>query len=380
VKQFHQFAWYQRNVEEFANLKTETRFISLLNSAYKSGLNSVFAGNSSMFVSRISTVVLLWIGSLFVMKQEITPGELMSFYTLIGYFTGPVSGLIGMNKTYQNATIAADRLFEIMDLEQEADEDLVNALTMPMGDIRFENISFSYGTRVDVFEDFNITFRMGEVSAIIGESGSGKTTIAALLQKLYPLNQGAIFLGNTNIKYFSNHSLRQKVGIVPQNLDLFTGRITDNIAVGEFNPDMQKVLDICSQLGMTDFIEKLPNGFNTFVGEHGATLSGGQKQRLAIARALYRNPDVLVMDEATSSLDSQAEYHVQQTIHWLKEKGKTIIIIAHRLSTVLIADNISVLENGKLIEQGSHLELYAQNGKYYELWQKQIPIQLDNIA
>jgi ATP-binding cassette subfamily B protein len=363
----------QLSVEEFANIKTETRFINLLYSTYKSGLNSVFSGNSSMFINRIFTIILLWTGSLYVLRQQITPGELMSFYALIAYFTGPVSSLVGMNKTYQNAVIAADRLFEIMDLEREAEEDLVDASDNKPGDIQFKDLSFSYGTRTDVFESFNLTIKDGEITAIIGESGSGKTTIAALLQKLYPVNEGAIFIGDTNIKYFSNKSLREYVGIVPQNLELFAGSVIENIAVGEFNPDMPRILEICKQLGMIDFIEKLSAGFNTPVGEHGATLSGGQKQRLAIARALYRNPKILILDEATSSLDSNAEYHVQQTIKQLKNEGKTIIIIAHRLSTVLLSDNIVLLENGKLIEQGSHDELYSKKKKYYELWQKQIP-------
>ncbi len=363
----------QLGIEEFANVKTEVRFVTLLHSAYKSGLNSVFSGNSSMFISRIFTIILLWIGSIFVLNQEITPGELMSFYALIGYFTGPVSGLIGMNKTYQNATIAADRLFEIMDLEQEVDGDLVDADSIDNGDIVFENVSFSYGTRIDVFENLNLRFQKGKITAVIGESGSGKTTIAALLQKLYPLNSGTIYIGNTSIKYVNNESLRRMVGIVPQNLDLFTGRLIDNIAVGEFYPDMKKVLCICRQLGILQFIEKLPAGFNTLVGEHGATLSGGQKQRLAIARALYRDPKILILDEATSSLDSEAENKIQQTILKLREEGKTIILIAHRLSTVLMADSILVLEEGKVIEKGTHHKLYKKNGKYFSMWQKQIP-------
>lgn len=369
----------QLNIEEFVNIKNETRFINLLYSTYKSGLNSIFSGNSSIFTSRMFTIILLWTGSMFVLKQEITPGELMSFYALIGYFTGPVSSLIGMNKTYQNASIAADRLFEIMDLEREIEDDLINANEIHSGDIQFKDVSFSYGTRTDVFESFNLTIKKGEITAIIGESGSGKTTVAALLQKLYPANDGAIFIGDTNIKYFSNESLRQLVGIVPQNLDLFAGTVIENIAVGEFKPDMPRILKICKQLDMIQFIEKLPNGFNTFVGEHGATLSGGQKQRLAIARALYRNPKILILDEATSSLDSNAEQYVQQTIKQLKKEGKTIIIIAHRLGTILLADNILLLENGKLIEQGSHDKLYAEEGKYYKLWQKQIPEKMLHI-
>lgn len=366
----------QLSIEDYENIKTETRFINLLYSTYKSGLNSIFSGNSSMFTSRLFTIVLLWVGSLFVLNQEITPGELISFYALIGYFTGPVSSLIGMNKIYQNASIAADRLFEIMDLEREAEDELVDAREAKSGDIQFRDVSFSYGTRTDVFQNFDLTIKEGNITALIGESGSGKTTIASLLQKLYPVNEGAIFIGDTNIKYFSSESLRQKVGIVPQNLDLFAGSVIENIAVGEFKPDMPKILDVCKQLGMIDFIEKLPNGFNTFVGEHGATLSGGQKQRLAIARALYREPAILVLDEATSSLDSNAEYCVQTTIKQLKNNGRTIVIIAHRLSTVLLADNIVLLENGHLLEQGTHYELYSQNGKYYDMWQKQMPFEL----
>jgi len=363
----------QLNIEDSANIKTETRFIKLLYSAYKSGLNSIFSGNASMFINRIFTIILLWTGSLFVLNQEITPGELMSFYALISYFTGPVSGLIGMNKTLQNATIAADRLFEIIDLDQEAEGDLIESAESQDGDIVFKNVTFSYGTRTDVFQNLNLTIRRNRITALIGESGSGKTTIASLLQKIYPVNEGAVFIGDTNIHYFSNESLRHLVGIVPQNLDLFAGTVTENIAVGEFTPDMSCIISICRELGMLNFIEKLPGGFNTMIGEHGASLSGGEKQRLAIARALYRQPRILILDEATSSLDSDTEQEVFTFLKDLKKQGKTILIIAHRLSTVLLADHIVVLKKGKILEQGTHKELYTKKGNYYALWQKQIP-------
>lgn len=363
----------QFGIEDFANLKTETRFIGLLKTVYKSGINSIFSGTSSESLSRVFTVVLLWVGAGFVIDHSITPGELLGFYAIIGYFTEPAASLIGMNKIIQNALIAADRLFEIMDLERESNENKVELKKELIGDVHFENVSFSYGTRVDVFEQFNLTIRKGEITAIIGESGSGKTTLAVLLQKLYKLNKGAISIGEYNIDYFDAESLRKMVAGVPQQLELFAGNVVENIALGELNPEMEKILEICKALGLMEFIEKLPAGFNTYLGENGAQLSGGQKQRLAIARALYRDPEILILDEATSSLDSQSESFVLSTIQRLKNEGKTILLIAHRLSTVINADKIVVLSEGKLIEQGSHSELYFQEGKYFQMWQKQLP-------
>lgn len=185
---------------------------------------------------------------------------------------------------------------------------------------------------------------------------------------MYPLQSGNIFIGDYDIKHIENESLRRIVSVVPQKVDLFAGNFIDNIAIGEYEPNMQKIISICGHLGITEFIEKLPNGFATYLGENGAILSGGQKQRIAIARALYRNPEILILDEATSALDSISEKYVQRTITKFREVGKTIIIIAHRLSTVMNADKIVVLENGKLIEEGTHHELFHRNGAYFNMW------------
>lgn len=364
----------QFGIEDFANLKTETRFIKLLNTIYRSGVNSIFSNESTAFVTFLFTIILLWVGSYFVIDNEITPGALFSFYAVIGYFTGPVTSLIGANKTVQNALIAADRLFEIMDLEREEEENKIEFSAKMNGDIRFDHISFSYGTRTKVFEDFSLTIPKNKITAIIGESGSGKTTLAVLLQKLYTLNGGKIYIGEQNLDYFSNSTMREHVATVPQQLDLFSGTLIENIALGKFNPDIERIVTICKNLGILPFIEKLPKGFATHVGEHGVGLSGGEKQRIAIARALYRNPEILILDEATSSLDSQSEHHVQKAILDFNQQGKTVIIIAHRLSTVMTADKIVILEQGKLIEEGTHIELYREGTRYHAMWQKQIPI------
>ncbi|MDD3721615.1 MAG: peptidase domain-containing ABC transporter [Lutibacter sp.] len=361
-------------LESFANIKTETKFITLLNTGYKSALNSVFSGTSSSTLSQLFTIILLWSGSYFVIEREITPGELMSFYAIIGYFTSPIAGLVDANKQIQSALIAADRLFEIMDLEREETENKFKLTADKIGDISFKNVSFRYGTRVEVFKDFNLNIKKGNITAIVGKSGSGKSTLISLLQNMYPLQSGTISIGDFDLQYIENESLRQLVSVVPQKIDLFAGNVIDNIAVGEFQPNMELILSICKNIGIQEFIETLPNGFNTYLGENGASLSGGQKQRIAIARALYKQPEILVLDEATSSLDSTSENYIQRTIQNLREQQKTIIIIAHRLSTIANADEIVVLENGKVLEQGSHNELYNKKEHYYNLWQQQIPI------
>lgn len=360
-------------LESFANIKTETRFIGLLHIGYKSALNSIFSGTSTTFIAQLFTIVLLWTGSYFVIEREISPGELLSFYAIIGYFMNPVASLIGANKQIQSALIAADRLFEIMDLEREENTEKVVLKKERIGDIEFKNVAFRYGTRVQMFTDFNLKIKKGNITAIVGESGSGKSTLISLLQNLYPIQKGGITIGDLDLKYIQHESLRELVSVVPQKIDLFAGNVIDNIAVGDFTPNMELIIDICKSIGILDFIEGLPNGFNTYLGENGATLSGGQKQRIAIARALYKQPEVLVLDEATSSLDSTSESYIQKAVERLRLQNKTIIIIAHRLSTVVNADEIVVLEKGLVLEKGKHKELYEQKGNYYHLWQQQMP-------
>ncbi|WP_116125003.1 peptidase domain-containing ABC transporter [Lewinella sp. IMCC34183] len=364
----------QLGLEDYANQRTETRFVRLLRTTYQSGLTTIYSGNASELVSRLFTILLLWVGSYYVIAGAITAGELLGFYALVGYFTGPAKGLIGMNKTIQNALIAADRLFEIVDLDGEEEATQTLALTPELiGDIRFRDVTYRYGSRQQVFENLSLTLPAGQITGLVGGSGSGKSTLAALLQRLYPLNGGKIFIGDTDLAYVSTESLRARIGVVPQELMLFSGTLLENIAIGDSEPDMQRILASCRELGLLPFIESLPAGFATPVGEHGTNLSGGQRQRIAIARALYRDPDILILDEATSALDSASEEFVQQTMHRLRAAGKTIIVIAHRLSTIMDADRIVVLQDGKVAEQGTHNELLATLGPYRELWNKQFP-------
>lgn len=358
-------------LEAFANEKTENRFYRLLNSIYKSSLYSLYIGTSSEFFTRLFTIGLLWAGSYFVINRELSPGELLSFYALIGYFTGPASALISANKQIQDALIAADRLFEIIDLETESTTETSIHLTPEQtGDIVFNEVYFRYGPRSMIFQGLTLHIRKGKSTAIIGESGSGKSTLISLLQKLYPLKSGSIYIGGINIQQISYKSLRERIAIVPQHIDLFSGTITENIAIGDPEPDLQRILLLTQMVGIHSFIEQLPNSYDSIITEQGSNLSGGQKQRIAVARALYRNPEILLMDEATSSLDAHSEQQVQQTLEWYKQQGKTIIIIAHRLSTIRYCDHIIALEKGRLAEQGTHEILLENNGVYKRMWEE----------
>ncbi|GLU55968.1 bacteriocin cleavage/export ABC transporter [Dyadobacter frigoris] len=358
-------------MESYANYKTETRFIKLIRTVSSSFMASLSVGTASGVVSQGFTIVLLWVGTSFVISNELTAGELFSFYALIGYFTGPAGKLISANRTIQDALIAADRLFEIMDLEREKTENKIELTRDMIDDIHLEKVTFRYGTRAVIFENLNLTIKKEKITAIVGESGSGKSTLISLLQNLYPLKNGRVRIGDYDIQHLSNESLRRLVSVVPQQIHLFAATVLENVALGEFEPDVKKILHYARKLGIHEFIEELPNGYATELTENGNNLSGGQRQRLAILRALYREPEIIIFDEATSSLDTISEQYVQDTIRSLCALGRTVVLIAHRLSTIRDADEIIVVHKGKVIEQGTHEELLLQNGQYQVLWKQQ---------
>lgn len=363
-------------IEKHANLKTENKFVQLLKNTFRSIYGSIMAQGGIQFVSTAITIAVLWVGSVLVIEREMTAGTLMVFYSLIGYVVSPIGSLISSNQTIQDALIAADRLFQIMDLEQEEENkgEKVELTADMIGDITFENVSFRYGSRREIFKDLNLVIKKGEATAVMGESGSGKTTLISMLQHIYPIQSGQIRIGAYDIAQISNKSLRQMIGTVPQQIELFAGTIVENIAVGDHHPDMKRILDLSEKLGLKEFIHRLSDGYHTYIGEHGATLSGGQRQRIAIARALYKEPEILIFDEATSALDSNSERYVKKALRELAAKGKTVIIIAHRLSTVREADNIVVIDNGKVVETGKHKELYNAGGVYNAIWNQQFEL------
>lgn len=359
-------------LEEYSNIKTESRYVRMIRNIYASSLGNIFINSGNTLISTGVTIAVLWFGSFLVLDNALTPGTLLMFYTLINYVISPIVALISSNTAIQEAIIAADRLFQIMDLEQEECSENIMELTDNMiGDIVFSHVCFRYGGRKEVFKDLNLIVECGKTTAIVGKSGSGKTTLASLLQNIYSIQEGKITIGGHEISLFSNESLRKAIAIVPQSVDLFVGSIAENIAVGEFQPNFEKVFMLIKQLGLEELVNSLPDGLNTQISEHGFSLSGGERQRIAIARSLYKDPKILILDEATSSLDSISENYVRQALNMQAERGSTIILIAHRLSTIRTADRIIVLENGKVVEIDTHDNLLKKKGVYYHLWNEQ---------
>jgi ATP-binding cassette subfamily B protein len=361
------------NAEGKVNLETETKFVRLLRSVFKLSWVGNLQGSLVGFVELTGGIVILWVGAYNVIKGHLTVGQLITFNSLLEYFLDPVKNLINLQPQMQTAIVAADRLGEILDLEPErtAREDKKLSPDNLKGDIWFKNVTFRYGTRRTVLEHITMHIRQGERIAFVGESGSGKTTLVKLLLNLYSPEEGDILINGNNIKDLQLECLRERIAYIPQETFLFSGSIMDNLILGLDDVTPEEVIEASKKAQVHDFINELPLRYDTRLEENGANLSGGQRQRLAIARAILKKPDILILDEATSNLDSITERAIENTIEEYS-RGMTTIIIAHRLSTIKRCDMIYVMERGNIVETGKHEELLGNDGKYTEMWGHQI--------
>jgi ATP-binding cassette subfamily B protein len=325
----------------------------------------------------LARLAAIGLGGWLVWRNEITLGTLVAFLGYIGGLFGPVQGLTNTYQTLRKATVALETIYGILDAE-DAVADPPNAIeARPLrGEVRFEELTFAYRAGTKVLEDVSLTIRPGETVALVGPSGSGKSTLVALLQRLYAPTSGRILVDGTDIRELAQRSLRKQLGVVLQDPHLFNDTVHANIAYGRPDATRSEVEAAAKAAHAHEFIESLPDGYDTVVKERGSRLSGGQRQRIAIARALLKDPPVLIFDEPTSALDTESETAIQDALRTLL-KGRTSIIVAHRLSTVADADRIVVLRDGKIAEMGTHAELVTQSGHYARMVKQQAKGYLD---
>lgn len=325
---------------------------------------------STSFVTDVFNVILLIAGGLFLYSGRINFGDYSTFIVSVNLFINPVNTLIGFVEQYQNGTTGFKRFLEIMDEQPEEESPTATPLTDVRGDIEFKNVSFRYNDEREVLDNISLKVNKGEIFALVGPSGGGKTTICHLIPAFYKIQQGEILIDGKNVNDITLESLRKNIGIVQQDVFLFNGTIRDNILYGKLDATEEEVYEAAKRANIHDYVMTLEKGYDTEVGERGVKLSGGQKQRLSIARVFLKNPAILILDEATSALDNTTEILIQQALDELC-KGRTTIVVAHRLSTIKRAKEIAVISEGKIMEQGTHEELMNLGGTYKNLYSLQ---------
>eukprot|EP01132_Coremiostelium_polycephalum_P009172 gene9172-11241_t len=367
-----------------AEEKENAKFARLIHISYKIALrmtiwNGIYSSTSGIF-EQLSIFILLWYGTSLVRNGDLTPSMLIAFNLFLPFITQAVTQLTSLYTTYKSYKGSSYRFFEIMQRIPEINSNVGITKDRVNGVLEFNNVSFAYMGREDspVIENVNISFKPGSITALIGPSGGGKSTMLSLIGRLYNINGGTISLDGTDIKDWNVSNLHEHISIVNQEPSLFSGTIAENVAYGKENATRQQIIDACKQANAHDFISQLPDGYDTIIGERGASLSGGQKQRVAIARTIIKNPTVILFDEATSELDVESERLVQEAIDKLVQ-NRTVIIVAHRLSTILTADIIAVVSDGTISERGTPEELLAKKGMFYEFVQIQYGTQGEDL-
>ena len=360
------FVREQYEVERFVKENEANLKANLKNAKYMATLTPTIE-----FVAALGVTMILWFGGNNVIEGETTAGSLVAFLAYAVNISNPIKRITRTTGNIQRALAAAQRVFDVLDLPEEV-KDLPDARELPAvtGNVRFEHVTFSYNEGDEILHDLSFEAKPGQAIGLVGPSGAGKSTVASLLPRFYDCDSGTICIDGQDIKHVTLDSLRNQVGIVPQETILFNGSVYDNILYGRLDATKEEIEAAAKAANAHDFIMELPEGYNTMLGDRGVNISGGQRQRIAIARAILKDPRILVLDEATSALDTESERVVQEALNRLMV-GRTSIIIAHRLSTIKNADRILVLDKGKLAEDGTHEELMNKNGLYAHLYQIQ---------
>ena len=337
-------------------------------------------GSSTQFVTNLFNVAVLIGGGLFMYAGKIDFADYSAFFVSVNLFITPVTTLINFMEQYQNGVTGFERFLEILDEKPEVDApDAVDCGVLE-GDIEFRDVSYSYDDKNEVLEHIDLKIRKGQKYALVGPSGGGKTTICHLLPHFYDIREGEILIDGKNINTMTLESVRRNIGIVQQDIYLFNASIRDNILYGRLDATEEEVIEAAKRANIHDYIMEMPDGYDTVIGERGVRLSGGQKQRLSIARVFLKNPAILILDEATSALDNTTELLIQQALDELC-RGRTTIVVAHRLSTIKNADEIAVISRGRIIEHGSHEELIRDpNGVYTQLYNLQFRMDSEAMA